>query len=132
MITNDLSATYDDFVSYNDSFIMGINSGINLDLLWTNASPTSEFVDQTVSLDLSKYSMVYVVSKRTINNNNFHGSKILKKGESGQIFSYANGHGLIDREIATVSDTGVTFGVGIVNENTNNEYGIPLYIYGIK
>lgn len=132
MITNDLSATYDDFVPYDDSFVTGINSGIKLDLLWTNSSPESAFAGQTVSLDLRKYKMVYVVTRRIVSNNNFHGSKILKKGESGQIFSYLNGYGLVDREITDVSDTGVTFGVGVKEGTTDNEYGIPIYIYGIK
>ena len=31
-----------------------------MDLLWENASPTSKFAAQTISVDLSKYSHVYI------------------------------------------------------------------------
>lgn len=37
-----------------------INSGINLDLLWTNASPYSAFPEQIISLDLSKYKAIVI------------------------------------------------------------------------
>lgn len=33
MITNDLSATYDDFVSFDNSLVTGANSGLKMDLL---------------------------------------------------------------------------------------------------
>ncbi len=58
MITNDLSATYDDFVSYDDSFI---NSGININLLWENANKNGEFVAQTITFDDYKYKL-YLIS----------------------------------------------------------------------
>ena len=106
--------------------------GINMDLLWTNASPTSDFAKQTISLNLSKYKIVYIVIRRSKGNNNLHNSLIVKKGESGFIFCYMGGHGLLYREIEGVSDSGVNFGVGVMNGNTDNQYGIPIYIYGIK
>ena len=103
-----------------------------LDLLWTNASPTSAFDSQTISIDLSKYSMVYIVTRRKNDNDNLHGSKIIKKGESAQIFTYLFGAGLSYREISKVSDSGVIFAAGVYQEINNSEYGIPIYIYGIK
>lgn len=36
------------------------NSGLKMDLLWTNASPTSGFNSQTISLDLSQYKLVLI------------------------------------------------------------------------
>ena len=103
-----------------------------LALLWTNASPPSAFSSQTISLDLSKYSMVYIVTKRKNDNDNLHGSKVIKKGESAQIFTYLFGAGLSYREVSRVSDSGVIFSGGVYQEINNNEYGIPIYIYGIK
>lgn len=53
MITDDLSATYDDFEPYVKSLKQLTNSALNMDLLWTNASPTSQFSPQNI--DLSQY-----------------------------------------------------------------------------
>lgn len=106
--------------------------GINMDLLWTNASPTSNFDKQTISLNLSNYQMVYIVIRRSTENNNLHNSLIVKKGESGFVFAYLGGLGLLYREIESVSNSGVNFGVGVMNATTDNKYGIPIYIYGIK
>lgn len=106
--------------------------GINIDLLWTNASPTSEFAKQTISLNLSNYKMVYIVIRRSTTNNNLHNSLVVKKGESGFIFAYLGGYGLLYREIESVSNSGVNFGVGVMQGSTDNQYGIPIYIYGIK
>lgn len=106
--------------------------GINMDLLWTNASPTSDFAKQTISLNLNNYKMIYIVIRRSKTNNNLHNSLVFKKGESGFIFCYLGGYGLLYREIESVSNSGVNFGVGVLNGNTDNQYGIPIYIYGIK
>ena len=106
--------------------------GINMDLLWTNASPTSDFAKQTISLNLNNYKMVYIVIRRSKTNNNLHNSLVVKKGESGFIFCYLGGYGLLYREIEGISNSGVNFGVGVMNGNTDNQYGIPIYIYGIK
>lgn len=106
--------------------------GINMDLLWTNASPTSDFAKQTISLNLSNYKMVYIVIRRSTTNNNLHNSLVVKKGEGGFIFAYLGGYGLLYREIESVSNSGVNFGVGVMIGNTDNQYGIPIYIYGIK
>ena len=106
--------------------------GINIDLLWTNASPTSEFAKQKISLNLNNYKIVYIVIRRSTTNNNLHNSLMVKKGESGFIFAYLGGFGLLYREIEGVSSSGVNFGVGVMNGSTDNQYGIPIYIYGIK
>ena len=106
--------------------------GINMDLLWTNDSPTNNFDKKTISLNLSNYQMVYIVIRRSTENNNLHNSLMVKKGESGFIFCYLGGYGLLYREIESVSNSGVNFGVGVMNGSTDNKYGIPIYIYGIK
>lgn len=132
--------TYDDIIATTppidlDSAVASasaLKEVATLDLLWTNASPTSAFDAQTISLDLSKYSMVYIVTRRKNDNNNLHGSKIIKKGESGQIFTYLFSAGLSYREVSKVSDSGVIFNGGVYQEINNSEYGIPIYIYGIK
>lgn len=139
----DTKVNYSDALSYTDIINSSNLSGkvasasalkevATLDLLWTNASPTSAFSSQTISLDLSKYSMVYIVTKRKNDNDNLHGSKVIKKGESAQIFTYLFGAGLSYREISSVSNSGVNFYGGVYQEINNNEYGIPIYIYGIK
>ena len=64
MLTTDLSATYDDFEPYVKSLKQLTNSALNMDLLWTNASPYSSFSPQTISLDLADYEFVLIKSKR--------------------------------------------------------------------
>ena len=57
MLTTDLDATYDDFVSYEDSLQPGINTGLKMDSLWTNAIPSALFSAQVI--DLSRYANLY-------------------------------------------------------------------------
>lgn len=135
MITNDLSATYDDFVSYNDSFITGINSGIKLDLLWTNASPYSDFPEQTISLDLGKYKVIAIsvndygtdTSRRNITQTTF----VLKNVDS-HIFSTYLHQGVGAMRNVSASDDGIYISWAIDSDGSYNAAtAIPQKIWGI-
>ena len=130
---------------YNAETVVGganpIKIGVDMDLLWTNASPTSSFGAQTISLDLSNYNLVgiiYVAENGTQVNISTTNMFIYKKGITtygvgtsvGGVWGYTRG-----RAIAGVSNSGVSFGDSYpMTEtiSTANNSMIPLYIYGIK
>lgn len=133
---DDMSKTLDadlgDLSHYN---AQTITSGVDplylhldMDLLWTNASPTSSFAPQTVSLDLSEYKTILITVKGYITEDN-RITHIIIKGQNAQLsltrddFRY--------RDIST-SDTTVIFGAGYLNQTLDNGRCIPLYIYGIR
>lgn len=145
MLTTDLSATYDDFVSYEDSLQPGINTGLKMDLLWTNASPSSAFDAQTINIpNLFKYSAVYVVCELYSGYRKYTCELFLN--QTGRIYV-----------LTAVSDSGVGFGYPIAsyyrflslnsdgiyfydgiygydNVNTKNDSNtmVPYHIYGVK
>lgn len=109
---------------------------MSMELLWENASPTSVFSAQTITLDLSAYTHVLVsalVSKDQSYNS--HVSTIAKIGDKHRVEGIA-GH--INLRCFIASANGVVFedaqwvetygGSGIA---TNNSM-IPTRIYGIK
>ena len=106
-------------------------------LLWTNASPTSAYGEQTVSLDLSGYQMVAVVLNRATNDTTKN-TTLVFVGSASKCLVYQAAYGLYPASRnATVSTTGVAFSVGFDNGNstaagTSNSVGIPYQIYGIK
>lgn len=109
-------------------------------LLWTNASPTSEFASQTISLDLSSYSVVEIEFKYSSTANPKCIEKI-RKGESSRaaIVAGASTSGayisVVNRTV-NVTTNGVAFGNGtFANLSGYSEgavYMVPTKIYGIK
>ncbi len=112
-------------------------------LLWTNASPTSEFAAQTISLTLSSYDAVEIVCRYSTTND----ARTIYRCDVGSSASmywfYYTGTdgkytGVRSRTEVSVSTTGVTFDTcsgkaGNSSTNTtNNGYLIPIKIYGIK
>ena len=112
-------------------------------LLWTNASPTSEFAAQTISLTLSSYDAVEVVCRYSTTSN----SRTIYRcdvGSSASIdwlyYTVVAGKymGVKSRNEISASTTGVTFGActtkpgNSTDSTTTNGYIIPVKIYGIK
>lgn len=113
-------------------------------LLWTNASPTSNFAAQTVSLDLSGYDAVFVISNLMTTGENNTGV-FVRKGLATEtnIVMYgaivAASAMTVQRRGVTATDTGVVFSDAKLKAATSTSAGskensrcIPLYIYGIK
>ena len=135
MLTTDLSATYDDFEPYVKSLRQLTN---NMDLLWTNASPTSEFGPQTINLDLSKYKALSIVFKghtSATNISNIYINNVAIKNE--YIYSSIFPPNQYTRKFY-FNDNGVTFYEGMyfsygdINPEIANAIVIPYKIYGIK
>ena len=110
-----------------------IEAAWELQLLWENASPTSNFAAQTVSLDLSPYKLVLINFKWATDDDARHFG-IVKVGEKLSTCNIYNNR--IVRE-ATTSSTGISFAGGLQgsyssNISSNNKYAIPTEIYGLK
>ena len=106
-------------------------------LLWTNASPTSAYGEQTVSLNLSGYQMVAIVLNRAANDTTKN-TTLVFVGSVSKCLVYQEAYGLyVASRNVTVSTTGVAFSIGYDNGNstaagTSNSVAIPYSIYGIK
>ena len=105
---------------------------LRMDLLWKNASPTSSFAAQTVSLDLSEYDMCIVCFKDSTNV-----TLLVPKGMGGKAYLPAQDTSYQWARDVSISNTDVTFGDGkrfnsIQEQWTYNSNMIPTQIYGIK
>lgn len=105
-------------------------------LLWTNASPTSSFAKQTISLNLSGYDFVEIQFSQNQEapiRTNFVRAKVGDTQPSRCLMYY---NYLYTRDF-TVKTTGVDFAVASLSSRTgtmadNNNVVIPYKIYGIK
>lgn len=129
--------------------------GKNIDLLWTNASPSTAFTAQTVSLNLSKYEQIIIQGAGTTTYAQRYADGTTTALPSAVcIVFYANmnvsqvwtpfgcsagGNGATTwgRQVTT-SSTGITFGAGqrfqgaSSTPSTDNTYAIPMRIWGVK
>lgn len=120
-------------------------------LLWENPNPTSNFANQTISLDLSQYEVILFIVKQDTNNNYGNERAIDQNlGFVGETITLhvinhivPNGatsqNSWISTRNADIITTGITFGTGYgkrMSDSTigtaNNQYCIPLKIYGIS
>ena len=109
---------------------------IPMTLLWTNASPTSSFANQTITLDLSDYDAVLVKSKIVTDINCVFSQLFFKSsGYSYLFFVYTH----IFYRFLEISDSGIVFGhCNYLNNyaqsgfSVGDNYAIPLQIYGVK
>lgn len=133
MITDDLSAMYDDFVSYNDSFITGINSGIKLDLLWANEDPHTPFVEQTLALNISDYKLLVIVSLPNSGNinNMLTNLFVVSISENRISLSYYDKSATLSR-VFTLNDSSIIISNATLNGSVDNNKLIPYGIYGVR
>ena len=107
------------------------DKGQHTDLLWENASPTSEFVAQTVELDLSGYDMFEVRARYSTTSAREFGMTVEKNIDSNVfVVHYDN---LAGYRMIKFTDSGIEFGKTVFSMTDNqNTYCIPTRIYGIK
>ena len=110
----------------------------NMVLLWENPNPNSAFAAQTISLDLSKYSMVAIVSKHW-NDNDSRRIEFAMVGSINMILTIQSPTNIKIQTLRlySVTTTGVQFqgGKGLTGELVTyaaDEAAIPIAIYGIK
>ena len=103
-------------------------------LLWENASPDSEFVPQTIPLDLSEYDGVFILTSwgggLAMIGNSYH-CHLYDYGSSWQdLFKRSFWIHETDVEVSECARLSLNnIGAGT---QINNNLGIPLKIYGIK
>ena len=134
MLTTDLSATYDDFEPYVKSLRQLTN---NMDLLWTNASPTSEFVPQTISVNYSAYKQIMIAFNISTTIAYIATVLLSITDIQGIVTIYNGGIGYITARRFTLANGIITFENGIKMSNfgadmNDNNLVIPVKIYGIR
>lgn len=102
--------------------------------VWVNASPTSSFAAQTVSVDLSAYDLVAVYACESDSATGRCNMFIVQVGDSGNIEFIINARQCRRFDVAS---TGVTFGGGNSGPyngavSSSDTSAIPRAIYGIK
>ena len=107
------------------------NSKGGMTLLWKNASPTSNFATQTISLDLSEYQLVAIEYRFKTDIANMQ--VIIGKVGATVILDVISSGGYVGIRAAITSETGVKFNNAHYNGNDNvTGYIVPTAIYGIK
>lgn len=110
-----------------------LDGKLEMELLWENASPTSNFAAQTVSLDLSGCDAV-LVEYRLMTSTVFVVSAFVKIGTS--VFANATSatSGTHFQRVTEAKTNGVVFdgAYNASNSAANNSVMIPQTIYGIK
>lgn len=110
-------------------------------LVWQNENPSTSFLGQTISVDLSQYNLIMVLAHSDTGPTMV--SPLILTKESGGILIYefmntSSGSAsiLFRRLITEVTDSGITFGDGqskpmnaTSGATTNNNICIPYQIY---
>lgn len=113
-------------------------SGLKTDLLWTNASPTSEFASQTINLDLSNYKFIIILGRAFTNREAIELMGLFHI--NGEKYKVTNMFSVNITRDVIINGNGITFSNGgyfdIYNSDNSwvsvNTSSIPVYIYGIK
>ena len=121
------------------------NGTLKMDLLWTNASPESEFAPQTISLDLSSYKSLLIRFDIGVTDSSSiyyksHVYNVFLKSGNRAYSSCVNYYNIVNsqniyREIYSIDDNGVSFGNGKISSidgGYNNTAMIPTEIYGMR
>lgn len=108
-----------------------------MELLWENASPTSEFGEQTVSIsNLQDYDLIMIRSK--FSSGAYESIVGFYKTATGSTGTIAGTNNVIGARDITINDNSISFKVGTERatynggQSTNNNICIPVEIYGIK
>ncbi len=114
-----------------------LKSSLNMKILWTNASPTSTFAAQTITVDgLSDCSCIAILFNQS-------GARefvcIQHKSVSGSLNTtvssayYASGAPYVTSRQVTTSFTNgkITFGAGYQQDYTSNDRAIPIAVIGL-
>ena len=116
------------------------NAASSMTLLWINASPGSSFAAQTISLSLSGYTSIMTVFLYSASMSYWRGTHIQSVDSCCFCYDAVQKSDISyrPRREVTASATGLVFGSGgyldeyVRTYYINDEYAIPLYIYGIK
>ena len=111
------------------------SSNVAIDLLWENASLNSSFAAQTITLDLSKYTLL-LISYRDLGGG-YVGNIFIPVNDSECGYYTATRGGFLYRN-ANASQNSLQFHDGAIavsingSWSQNNEVMIPGFVYGVK
>ena len=111
--------------------------GLQMDLLWTNASLTSAFNAQTISLDFSKYKAIILVTKYGTYHDWYYTDIITEKEKEILIQGLFNSED--GRRLVVLYNNKLQIGGGeyrstytSVYDKQSDDYIIPYRIYGVR
>lgn len=131
--TNVITVTLDDETEKTFSVKNGTMVPYEMDLLWTNASPTSEMSSNTISLDLSGYAGVTIELYSASNSIPSHSltSPMIRKNCGWAAVIFAGG--VSYRRLFHVTESGVNVAAGTTGTTTADKtQNVPYKIYGVK
>lgn len=107
--------------------------GSSWTLLWTNADPGSNFAAQTVSLGLSAYQFIAIVTQFSTSHDYESVNMVRVGGKSALDTANLFSTQYTAKRSAEVTSSGVTFSTGYRNTTgtTGTNYCIPVAIYGL-
>ena len=103
--------------------------GFKTDLLWTNAAPSANFPEQSISIDLSGYKYIYIVFRISTDTQAYK-SMIAEVGNRNYITG-SYGNTIIQRSFYTGLDN-ITFLVCEYGSGNSVRFHIPYEIYGVR
>ena len=122
--------------SYINERVEAFEQGVTMELVWTNASPTSAFSAQVINLDLSEYDLIKILFKGWAQYEySIFEMEVAKnsKGRLGAPMDYN-----WNRDVATTNSSiifATAKGYGTYGKTTtvdNDQACVPIAIYGIK
>lgn len=120
-----------DYAKLSD--LENIDTGITMKLLWENASPESEFVEQAVNLDLDEYDFVQVAFMASPGASTHIATGFIRINSDTYCEGYYTNSGdYLKRNFRANAGSGLYFENGKQNSTSGAGYMIPYQIYGIK
>lgn len=123
----------DEFAKLSD--LENVSAGMTMELLWENASPTSEFAKQTINIDLSQYQGVIIQISSYISQDSCL-SQFVKIGQKCELYVSRRWNGC---RMAQVTTSGIEFDNAYIfstygdnASSINDKWCPPIRIYGIK
>lgn len=126
-----LDALREELRQYVNTSIDNLPTFNSTTLLWKNASPTSSFSGQTITVDLSVYDF-YLVTAMASTSSQYVVSNMSPVDNGGLLsFSWGDNAAPVHRSYVRTSG-GIQFYGAYYNKAGNQSYLLPYKIYGIK
>ena len=120
-------------MSIHDNLSKAKAGGMSLDLLWENPDHTSSFAAQDVTVsNMANYTFLMFVFKFRCSNGQQMTQLMPNSDGMGTLLYYMTTNKFGRRIAKRVDATTITFETGSYDGSNNDEYGVPVKVYGIK
>ena len=132
---NQLQTNVENAITENTNAINGVSTNLGGTILWTNSNPTSNFGNQTITLNSDDYDLYEIIYQQsTSNNRTLNSGKI--KPLTGTILHYSTSLNYY-RATSQTDKKSMSFDEGnscysYAQATANNQIIIPLYVIGYK